>query len=125
MKTLGGNSCTVPLSWLLVGNKQSASHPGRLVLWTEPRFPFSRWLDGQMRLTNVIITDAKIFRLDQVFLMQPPEIYASSRGYRQFQVSALQCYDSPKALRAEDFVGLNCLVGCNVGTAEPVGTSYI
>ena len=33
--------------------------------------------------------------------------------------------NDPNITRAEDFVGLNCLVGCNVGTAEPVGTSYI
>ena len=60
------------LTWLLVGLKQSASHPGRFVPWKEPRFSSSRRLDGQMHLKDVIRTDAKMFRLDQGFLMHPP-----------------------------------------------------
>ena len=60
------------LTCLLDGGKQSASHPGRFVPRRAPRFPSSRRLDGQMLLKDVIKTEAKMFRLDQVFLRHPP-----------------------------------------------------
>ena len=126
MKALGGTVVQHHsfLTWLLVGGKQSASHPGRLVPWTEPRFPSSRRLDGQMRLTDVKQT-LKYFGLISYSSCTPLEIYASSRGYRQFEVSVLQFCDSLKTPSAEGFVGLNCLVGCTVKAEEVVGTSYI
>ena len=66
----------------------------------------------------------KCFVLFRYSSCTPFEIYASSRGYRQFQVSTLQFCDSLKTPSAEDFVGLHCLVGCTVTAAEGVGTNH-
>jgi hypothetical protein len=43
-----------------------------------------------MHLKDVIETDAKQFRFDMYSSCTPLEIYSPSRGYREFQVSALQ-----------------------------------
>jgi len=69
-----------------------------------------------MRLKGAIKSYANIFQLDHYSSCTPFEMYACSRGYRQFQVSAMQLYDSLKTPSAEGFVGLYCLVSC---TAVP------
>ena len=48
----------------------------------------------------------------------PLEKYACPKGYRQFQVSAVQLYDSLKTPSAEGFVGLYCLVSCTTVPEE-------
>jgi hypothetical protein len=48
-------------------------------------------------------------------------IYACSTGYRQFQVSALQLYDSLETPSAAGFVALYYHIGCPVRAAEMVG----
>ena len=56
----------------------------------------------------------KRFGLIRYSSCTPLEMYASSRAYRQFRVSALQLYDSLKTPNAKSIVELHCLVGCTV-----------